>query len=1173
MAVSDFIKKYFEPTEDLRIRDVVREIPSGALQTGQKILGGLKSFGQTSMRGYAAIGGRITGQPLRPSTFFQQELYGTAKEITPESFAEEIGLKKTSRFALPVGLVLGASDLIPGGKVTKSGAVSLLKNVNKADEALNILTKTMGVAKDVATKYLDDAVRLTDEKQLSSLVDKVVNESQSVSRYFQKGKELLTGVKQVPDIQDIWNKGSKEVLGDIPIEPLKVELPMEKPPLVAGKPVSETISGLTPTKVGEKEIVSAISEKPKSLDEVYQELGKDSNVIKETDLKLSPTKIEPKNLSTYKDFKTLISSKWTKIREYIQDDWIRVKKLVEMPNVKVSDTSNPYNKEILFAGKVDTRIAEGKNIVSEIDKDIIETSKKLNIKDIDLQENVNKYLQAKHAPERNLKLGDGAAGMTTKEAEEIVSAIESSADGKEIARISQKVLDFNKQTLDILLEGEVIDKELYDLLRTTYKNHVPLQRIMGETEDVAQVLSSGRAFDVKGTGLMRAKGSEKEVNDILSNVIANYEQAVVKVEKNIVDNATLQFARDNKHLDLFEEVKPKAIGRTFDKKIILEKIDDPSVLVLREKGKPIYLKIKDPNLAVALRGVNRQKVDGVLRLVGSITRFYSGLATRFNPEFAFPNKIRDLQETMIYLGSKGEMGLSGATKALTEERRSYGAIFDFIRGKDTEGSRLYKQLQMDGGTTGGMGLSTRKQVDLDVEKIRQLNRSNIKQAVDFFVKRVDDWNTIFEDSTRLSVYRSALSKGVSRDRAAVLAKEASVNFNKFGKGGPLINSLYMFANASIQGSAKMLIAMKNPKVAGTVITAVGTAVAATNEWNDKIDTDWRDKVSKWDKLNSLIVMLPSEGDAKYIAVPVSWGIKPIKVAMDYGYNLMSGRSSVGESAEGIITSIIEGYNPIGGTDLLSAITPTILDLSVDIARNKSWSGSMIRPDWDKYAPNSIKYFGDLKQTPLGRSLIKIADVLSEKTGGRIEISPADLDYTFSNIVGGAGRFISKSVNTINAIGKKEVLPTKEIPFASRFYRVVPEERVGAGSKEASNVEKILMKQSKERFELNQSAELLFQELKKLPKEERKDAYLVIKKENPTLADKINSVAEEETLGLNYVERRIKLLGVQNGERAKYLASQFKTMDKEEKINFYKEMREKKIITDEVAKQLNYLMSK
>lgn len=224
MAISDFIKKYFEPQEQIRLRDVVREIPSSAVQTGKNILGGLQKSGQSSLRGFAALGGAITGQTLTPSSYFQRELFGTTKPITLRSFGSELGLKQEGRAAPVVGFGLAAADLIPGGKITKSTAVGLLKNANKADDALKTLRQLMGVSDDVAKKYAPQLAQMTDTKQISSLVDNIVRESQDVSRITKsvvgKAKGLLTSADSIQKAKasgqsfDEWVKGQKAINPD-----------------------------------------------------------------------------------------------------------------------------------------------------------------------------------------------------------------------------------------------------------------------------------------------------------------------------------------------------------------------------------------------------------------------------------------------------------------------------------------------------------------------------------------------------------------------------------------------------------------------------------------------------------------------------------------------------------------------------------------------------------------------------------------------------------------------------------------------------------------------------------------------------------------------------------------------------------------------------------------------
>lgn len=1068
---------------------------------------------------------------------------------------------------------------------------------------------------------------------------------------------------------------------------------------------------------------------------------------------LQPGAVSPEKMTQYSGFRKAIDDAWVSTVEALQDNLYRVRRLVQNPNVKVTDDTDPYLAELLFHGRVGARLQEGRDTFIKIDKDIIDTAKRVGVSDADMTLLVNKFLHARHTPERNLKLGDGAAGLTNDEALSIIEDINALPYSDEVKRIADDVAAMNFKTPEILRESQVLGEDAYTAMRTAYANHVPLQRVLKDDQDVMQALT-GRGFDVKSTGIKRAKGSQRQVADILANVVTNYEQAIIRSEKNRVDLALLQFARDNQNLGLFTEIKPKAIGVKFGSdslvvkpkaegisdeaimgenyelfvksgfflreesldvaqladnldqmevmlqikkealdsnpaaelskfaarrgdfkgelpevigsqgrytgrfsrrgdefagdlgydtteeareafnqfkvekeqydemlkdyrkmkstfsevtksekasekaaraeykkqiaalnkeaqekwgtrggdKFIYEQINDPRVLTLRENGKPVNLLIADEKLAVALKGINRQYLPAFTRFVGAFTRLYSGLQTRFNPEFAFPNKIRDLQEAVVYAGSRGELGFRGGVRGAMDQR-AYLDVLEGIRGADTEGARLYKQMIEDGGTTGGLSLSTREQVELDIAEIRKTNRSNPRRAARMFIENIDNFNTVFEDSTRLSLYKEALRRGVSRKRAAEIAKEASVNFNKFGTGGPVLNALWMFSNASIQGTTKMLRAMKNPKVAAAVSTAVGSAVWATGEWNDTVDPQWRDKVTAWDRTNALIVVLPPDAEEtqfNYIAIPVGWGIKPIKVSMDYAYDAVTGNAkSVTEVMNGIGAAVVNSYNPLGGTDMFSAVTPTILDLPAEIARNKAWHGGKIMPDWDANAPDSIRYFSSLTDNTTGNIAVQASEGLS---GIGIEVSPASMYYAYQGYVGGAGRTATDVVNTMITLGRGELPEEKDIPVWSRFVKVRDNEEIGAASQEYEAIKEKLSEQSRERFYLKQEAENSYQQLSQLDPAEAAVVFEEIATADPDLAKEIAAIKTEQEMGVTYTQRLIKQLGVANGERAKYVYEKFNSLETdEEKAALWDEYVQKKIITEEVAEQLSVLV--
>lgn len=851
--------------------------------------------------------------------------------------------------------------------------------------------------------------------------------------------------------------------------------------------------------------------------------------------------------------------------EFLQDADKRILDLQR--NAIVTDESNIYQKLTLMPGRLGDVVDTGRAAVKEVIDDMARFAKESGTDLPKVRKDVNDYLWFKHAPERNAALGDKAAGISTEGAEQGMKALEASPGFAKVQEFANKLADLNTKTLDMLRDAGVVSDELFDTLRTKYKSHVPLNRLFEETADVGEVLS-GKGLDVRSSGIKRAVGSDREVADIVENIVVNYEQAAIRAEKNIVDQAALKFVRDNPNPALFEIRKPKPIGEAFDGRILMEKTDDPQILQMFENGKPIWIEIKDPHLAVAMRGVGREKLGAIMNAVAAFTRTYSGLATRFNPEFAFPNKLRDLQEVMVYLSAQKDMGAKGALKAAVRDPVSLKAITDGLRGVDSEGARLYAEMKRMGGTTGGMGLSTRKKVQLDIRSLEKLATSKPRAFAEKFVEYVDNWNTIFEDSSRLSVYRTALEQGLTKERAAFLAKEASVNFNRMGKGGPVINGLYMFANASIQGSTKMIRSLRNPKVLAGVTAAVGSSVAAVGTWNDMVDPEWREHVSKWDRLNALPVALPSDdGTIRYITVPVSWGVKPIMVMANYAYDAMSGKGFDGAKAsEDIFTAIAEAYNPMGGSDGLSAATPTILDIPFEIGRNLSWAGGPIKPDRDPYAPESIKYFDSLEKKESGRVLISLSEMLS---GAGVEVSPADLNYAYEGYISGAGRAVTKFGNTLFGAATGDLPPINEFPFLSRFYKEKLEDEVfNTEANEA--IGELMSGDKKEKFYIQKQAEEEWEKLKELTPEEKRSRLKALAEENPDLVTKVLDVGEAEQMGLTGKEKQLKYATV--AVRAEFIANEIaKTKTKEERRALILNYREKKILTDSVLDAMEDLL--
>ena len=119
-----------------------------------------------------------------------------------------------------------------------------------------------------------------------------------------------------------------------------------------------------------------------------------------------------------------------------------------------------------------------------------------------------------------------------------------------------------------------------------------------------------------------------------------------------------------------------------------------------------------------------------------------------------------------------------------------------------------------------------------------------------------------------------------------------------------------------------------------------------------------------------------------------------------------------------------------------------------------------------------------------------------------------------------------------------------------------------------NVYDIITKQKAKSEELKSEAQKLLEDLKKLPKDEANAKATDLKKSNPLLYEKLKNEIEAEKLGLTSLEKGMRQLGVENGERALYIWDELQKLKTAEEKNAYmKNLKEKKIVTDNVFAQL------
>jgi hypothetical protein len=631
------------------------------------------------------------------------------------------------------------------------------------------------------------------------------------------------------------------------------------------------------------------------------------------------------------------------------------------------------------------------------------------------------------------------SGMTNEEAAQVLVEAGGRFDRAEAA--FRRLMD---QKMEILLAGGLISQQEYDNVQI-YQHYVPLKGkdYDGDLEILLDDIGAGTGlgFDVRGDELGFAYGrinGDEHTHPILSQAVVDIEEAIIRVEKNVVGQAFLDLVQEFPEPELWE-VNKKLRRRVWSKKkgepIFVEdayaKRQD-NVLAVKRDGETFYIYIKDARLASAMKNIGSPQQGMVVRLLGMANRFMAKINTTLNPEFMISNFIRDLQTAMVHLNSKEAEGIALETMSYLPGMLRAIASVEFKDGEG-EDEAVYREFQEAGGQIGFFGyndvISMAKGLDSLIKRQGPGAHHVTFRQIMKLAGLIEAGNTVVENGIRVAAYKAARNNGASKKKAAALARRLTVNFNKKGEWGSTINAVWLFSNASIQGTARMFQAMKSRRVQALVASIVlgNMALSFVNRAvggdDPDDDTPYYDKVPAWVKETNTVIMLP-DSDGSYIKLPMAYGYNVWAVLGqelgDLVYKGYAGQLQASDplkSAVNFADAAVGAFNPMGSTRLDSTwgvmrfAVPSIVAPIADTLVNETYYGSDIMPtrsSWDK-SPASQRHFKNVSDVSR-----QLADFANTVTGGNAyqpgwaDVNPEVLDYLVSSY-SGAGPMTAKRV--------------------------------------------------------------------------------------------------------------------------------------------------------------------
>ena len=695
----------------------------------------------------------------------------------------------------------------------------------------------------------------------------------------------------------------------------------------------------------------------------------------------------------------------------------------------------------------------------------------------------------------NDQMPDGGSGIKTADARAYLKALDP-AKKAAYESLAKRINSINRSSQEILVKSGLEKQETIDAWNGAYSNYVPLHR---EDVDSGNV-GTGKGYSIRGSASKRAMGSGRKVVDILANITMQRERNIVRAEKNRVSNALLGLAATNPNPDFWKVdqapkkrfVEETAIytvvdgqgakvneftnmgeaekfarsvpdsdieqtwGERVNERVPPEFKSRDNVLLTRINGEDHYIIFNERNdramrMAQAMKNLDVDNLGRVLSVMGKATRYLASVNTQYNPVFGVINLIRDTQGALLNLSS---------TPLAGEQKRVLGYTVDALRGiyadirahrkgqtPSSNWAKLFEEFQKEGGQTGyrDQYANAEQRAEAVRDEIAQFKEGKAKQLTRGVFGWLSDYNETMENAVRLATYKAAKERGLSNQRAASLAKNITVNFNRKGQMATQVGALYAFFNASVQGTARLaetLFDANNGNLKGAKLSKAGKKIVyggillgsmqalllAAAGFDD-------DEPPEFVRERNMILPV---GDGKYLtlAMPLGFHVLPGvgRIATEFA---MGGMKNPLKHVAALGNMLAETFNPVGNAGFsLQTLTPSVIDPLTALAENKDFTGKPIyKESFNAMNPTPGHTRAKDTATVWSKAISEAMNFITggtEYKPGMFSPTPDQIDYLIGQATGGVGRELGKVAQVGESSMTGEELPLYKVPLVGRF---------------------------------------------------------------------------------------------------------------------------------------------
>lgn len=522
--------------------------------------------------------------------------------------------------------------------------------------------------------------------------------------------------------------------------------------------------------------------------------------------------------------------------------------------------------------------------------------------------------------------------LTKKEKDNILEAAQESANAEGIAKMTTLIEAIDPDTkkflpeyiaglkgayrelLEVMLDSGVITQQKFNqLLQNT--DYIQIMR------NLEQYNQTGKMDFVKGRGAPIRKISNIDL-DILDEGFVNPSQVLRDATERTFDKALREEAKKRFLLTLGGTDVVEIAGKST--KALRDKYGQPLKVSTREGDKYVTKNIfvKDSELGDEIKALIKEDLPQIYDMsIGAATNVARQInaAARFgqtvgNPAFQIPNYIRDFGIAGITseAGLRAYSPVTAAESLLSQvgvSRNNFQEIVDNWNLLDNRNTEIREYAKDPTKASAALERQLQDRFGL-LDEIGILEGGGFKSALRVSARRAKNRAEAIsgglENAGRTNVfvqsYRKFKRQGLDDFNATELARQearrATVDFQRAGKVGYVMNMFVKYSNAAIQGVDRVLESFKkNPAAFTAKTTALVGAPTIANMVYMKSHPNTRliyDSVPQWVKDSNWLVVIDPENAGydpetkKYFGVKripkplgLTWFINPLERTMDF----------------------------------------------------------------------------------------------------------------------------------------------------------------------------------------------------------------------------------------------------------------------------------------------------